>query len=196
LKRKVINTWFPTTTIATKYNSLLFVFTTVLLLFHAELPLLLFKTFEVKYKKEIKQIIKAGVPEKDLVEFTFHKSVIRKVSHDFRWIKKNEFRFKNEMYDVVKIEVQGDSVHYKCIHDLKESKLFVNLDKYLIDLIKSDSAKRNEFVSFLNSLNTFYLPVKPFLVNNKSTSNDEMSGIIPQKLNDGFTHILTPPPRT
>jgi hypothetical protein len=175
-------------------NAILLVLLTASLLFHAELPLMIFKSFEHKYKKEIKQLIKAGVPEKDLVRFKFHISIIKNVTHDFSWVKKNEFRYKNEMYDIVKTEFNGDSVYYKCIHDFKESNLFSDFDKYLIDLLKSDSGKKNEFLSLFNYLNIFYLLVQPFSINDKPVINSERILAVHSELSEGFFNILTPPP--
>lgn len=195
LKRKIINTLSRLPTYAGIFNTMLLVLLAALLLFHAELPLLIFKSFEYKYKKEIKQLIKSGVPEKDLVSFGFHISVINTGANDFRWIKKNEFRYKDEMYDIVKTEYRGDSVYYKCIHDLKESKLFSNFDRYLIDLLKSDSSKKNEFLSLFNYLNTFYLPVQPISINDRPVINNDRIFSVHSELSEGFFNILTPPPK-
>lgn len=171
-------------------------FVTALLFIHAELPLLIFKSFEYKYKKEIKQLIKEGVPEKDLVHFTFHKSIIQNGAKDFKWIKKKEFRYKNEMYDVVKTEIKGDSVYYKCIHDFKESKLFANFDKYLIELLKNDSGKRNEFLTQFSSLNIYYLPSQQVTIDNHLIIRNQCITTIRAEESEGYLHILIPPPRS
>lgn len=177
------------------FNTMLLVLLAVLLLFHAELPIVIFKSFEYKYKKEFKHIIKLGIPEKDLVRFRFDVSVIKNGATDFKWIKKNEFRYKDEMYDIVKTEYGGDSVYYKCIHDFKESKLFSNFDKYLIDLLKSDSGKKSEFLSLFNYLNIFYLPAKPISINDKPVINSERILAVHSKLSEGYFNILIPPPK-
>lgn len=184
----------PYLSILIKCKSILLISTAALLLFHAELPLLIFKSFEYKYKKEIKQLIKSGVPEKDLIKFAFHKSVITNGTKDLKWIKKNEFRLKNEMYDIVSAEIRGDSVFYKCIHDFKESELFANFDKYLYKLFQSDSGKRREYVSSLIYMNTFYLLLQGY-TQTRNPSDDAKIKIVCSRLDDGFSKIIIPPPK-
>lgn len=165
------------------------------LLFHWELPTIIFKSFEYKYKREIKQIIKAGVPEKDLVYFQFHKSILTKSSSEFRWIKKNEFRYKNEMYDIVDVSYNSDSVIFKCIHDFKESKLLASFDKYLIDLLKDDSTKRNEFIGLIKSFDNYYIPVKSLTIKSFNNYSRESRISLHLKIREGFFSVLTPPPK-
>lgn len=167
----------------------------LLLLFHWELPTIIFKSFEYKYKREIKQIIKAGVPEKDLVYFKFHKTIFTTSSSEFRWIKKNEFRYKNEMYDIVDVSYNSDSVMFKCIHDFKESELFASFDKYLIDLLKADPTKRNEFIGLIKSADNYYIPVQSLSIKPFNNYGRESRISLHPKTRDGFFNVLTPPPK-
>lgn len=49
---------------------------------------------------------------------------------EFRWIKPGrEFRYKGEMYDVVKTGVDGQNVLYHCIRDSREKKLIDDFNK-------------------------------------------------------------------
>lgn len=146
-------------------KNLLFFLFVLILLFHGELHILIFKSFEAKYKKEVKQIIKAGIPDEKLVLKTFHKDIFENEFDNFKWTKKNEFRFKNEMYDIIKTEFKGDSVYFYCFHDLKESKLFKNLDQIVSKFFNEDKEKQNEFDNTLSSFNRFYS------VNNASFSS-------------------------
>ncbi len=131
----------------------------MILMFHGQLHLLIFKSLEVKYKKEVKQIIKAGIPQEELVLFSFQKSIFDEDIKDFKWTKKNEFRYKNEMYDIIKTELKSDSVYFYCFHDLKESKLFKNLDAAVSDYINNNSKKQNELISLITFFNQFYSSV-------------------------------------
>ena len=99
------------------------------------------------------------------------------------------------MYDIVKTEYRRDSGYYKCIHDFKESQLFSSFDKYLIDLLKSDSGKKKEFLSLFNYLNIFYLPAQPISTNDKPVITSERILAVHSELSEGFSNILTPPPK-
>ncbi len=128
-----------------------------LLLFQGQLFFVMFKSFEKKYKYEVKMLIKEGVDEKDLLTFTFpldEKGNV--VADDFRWIKENEFRYKGEMYDVVRFAINNKSASYYCIHDFKESRLFANLDEYLSDYLNKNPEKKNQAIRILDSISLFY----------------------------------------
>ena len=84
-----------------------------LILFHSEFEIILHKGLEAKYKREIRKMIKAGVPEDQLVSFVFPRDIREKTLPEFKWTKSNEFRYKGEMYDIVKEEILNDSIVYR-----------------------------------------------------------------------------------
>lgn len=128
-----------------------------LILFHSEFHFILFKGLEVKYKREIKTQIKSGIPEDKLIEFVFHKSIVNNEIKNFKWIKNYEFRYEGEMYDIIKTKVIGDSIYYSCYHDLKESALFSNLHKHLLDFISTNKANKKEILNIIHDYSKFYV---------------------------------------
>lgn|GEM_PF-367161 len=48
---------------------------------------------------------------------------------EFQWIHKKEFRYKGEMYDIVREVKSGQTTVFICLHDVKESKLFAGLKR-------------------------------------------------------------------
>lgn len=49
---------------------------------------------------------------------------------EFQWIKPGkEFRYKGEMYDVVRSRVDGQNTYYHCIRDSREKKLINDFNK-------------------------------------------------------------------
>jgi hypothetical protein len=86
----------------------------------------LFRLQQDKIRKEIKMMIKAGVPDGEL-------SVIRHTaenSEDFFWIHSREFRYRGVMYDVVRSEQASDGATLlHCVTDHQETLLFANLDR-------------------------------------------------------------------
>lgn len=53
------------------------------------------------------------------------------VSHnkDFQRIHKKEFRYRGEMYDVLREVTTGTTTLFICLHDVKETRLFAGLKK-------------------------------------------------------------------
>jgi hypothetical protein len=117
----------------------------------------MFKGLEVKYKREIKKMIKSGIPEENLITFTFSKNILEEEIKDFKWIKDWEFRYKGEMYDIIKTEYIGDSIVYHVFHDLKESALFSNLQKHFFDYFASNQDKGKELLSITQNYCKYYL---------------------------------------
>ncbi len=89
-------------------------------------PYVCFKIQRNAARKEVKTAIKLGVPIEKQVRFVF----TQEHADQLKWTKpEKEFMYKNEMYDVIRHKTISDSIHYVCIHDVKESNLFKNLSK-------------------------------------------------------------------
>jgi hypothetical protein len=88
----------------------------------------IFKYKQSIIRSEIKSAIKKGVPKEQLVDFRFHMQEQSWIN--LEWTKpEKEFRFNNQMYDVVETHKSNDTIYFKCIHDVKESGLFHQLDQ-------------------------------------------------------------------
>jgi len=73
-----------------------------------------FKIEQYQMQKNLKNEIRKGLRDEEL-------SLI---------IKPNkEFIYQGEMYDVVRIKVRGDEIHYYCINDQKEKQLIATFNK-------------------------------------------------------------------
>lgn len=83
--------------------------------------------FEVSHyliRKEVKTLIKQGVPEENRIILTFSAAEIKSL----QWVKKNEFRLGNHMYDVIQSRKLSDgSTEFQCISDTQEDVFFSNL---------------------------------------------------------------------
>ncbi len=99
-----------------------------LLLIQMQGTWLVFKLQQTAIRHEVKQQIKAGVPASDLVVLRIAK--VWEETHNARFEREHskEFRFDGEMYDIISSQDEGDTTVYVCIHDVKESGLFANLD--------------------------------------------------------------------
>jgi hypothetical protein len=48
---------------------------------------------------------------------------ISEIHRAVRWEHAHEFEYQEEMYDIISTEYHGDTVIYRCYHDLKETQL-------------------------------------------------------------------------
>lgn len=94
--------------------------------------------FEVSHfqlKKEIKLLLKQGVDQSELINFTFSHEELNSLV----WVKKNEFVYKDGMYDVVRRKnLKNNKVHLECISDKKETILFARLGQTISQNLGSD----------------------------------------------------------
>lgn len=83
--------------------------------------------FEITHyflKKEIKLLLKQGVPKDELVIFEFDEPKMNSLI----WLKKNEFDLNGNLFDVVRrYERKNGTTYMECISDKKETQLFFQL---------------------------------------------------------------------
>ncbi len=89
----------------------------------------MFKIQQSRIRYEIKQQIKSGVAEEELVLLKIPRVLEEKANSVFRRIHSKEFRYKGSMYDVIRQSDHGDTTWYYCIADVKESGLFAGLER-------------------------------------------------------------------
>jgi len=168
----------------------------LLIVFHGVFQLFIFKIFQAKYREEVLEIIKDGVLEDKLTFFAFSKDDLKNGTTLAQWMEEDEFRFNDEMYDVVKEEIHGDSVYFYCIHDENESRLYAVLDKYFQQLLEEDPDKVRDLNTLNSSLSRFYS--KPIDIENNSAlvSNTDYSAELIPDLLDGEHFLVIPPPRS
>ncbi len=104
-----------------------------LMLFQTAGHLFVFKIQQHQIRREMKQRIKAGVPEAELVLFKF---LAGNPDLAVQRVEEHEFRYQGKMYDLVREASHGDTTWYHCISDAKETQLFANLE----DLVKKELA--------------------------------------------------------
>ncbi len=107
------------------------------MLFQAAGHFFVFKILQHEIRQEIKQQIKAGVPEAELILL----KILEGTPHPaFQRVEEHEFRYDGKMYDIVRQESHGDTVWYYCLADEKETQLFADLD----ELVKRDMSQNPE----------------------------------------------------
>lgn len=153
----------------------------------------MFKFAQYKIQKEIKTLLKKGVPEDKLHII----SIPVKNVKDIDWKREGkEFRYKGSMYDVVRRETHKDTIHYHCVNDQQETQLFAHLEEMVDQQMNNDKSPAGRTAK--NLLKLFwsfkYVPSQNFdFVLPDSKANPE-NFIYSFFYSPVFIEIPTPPP--
>lgn len=147
-------------------------------------------------RKDIKRMIKQGVPKEQLVKLAFDISTDE--YKELEWKKKDEFRYNGQMYDVVyKYTDENGIIHYECISDTQEEKLFANLESLvensMMDTTGQDSSKSSSGKTAKKISKDYFNKYYSFI------PDESIAGTVffqqPHLLYiDVFQDVLTPPP--
>jgi len=99
-------------------------------------------------KSEMKAFLRNQEDNKDLIQIRFDKKELKQL----HWEDEHEFRYQGEMYDVIEMKFQRQTVLIRCIADEKETALLNEYQK---------NNKRNGTGSFI-----FQLITAPYLLPN------------------------------
>jgi hypothetical protein len=138
-------------------KKLLAIFLALLISFNLAGIFLVFKIQQSQIRHDIKMKLKQGVPDEELHKISFAFNAL----HLIDWVRKDkEFKYRNQMYDVVRKETDGKQVHFFCVNDTQETQLFVNLDAMVNSQTGEDSSHPSSGVTkkILKLLSLVYLP--------------------------------------
>ena len=71
-------------------------------------------------RQDVKRLRETGIHADELVLLSFEKGMAENL---LSWEDAHEFEYEGQMYDVVKSEVVGDTIHYWCWHDHRETRI-------------------------------------------------------------------------
>jgi len=137
-----------------------------LFLFDAGGYFIWFRIVQWNVRNEIREQIEKGLTDKELTEIILpaeHSSWLQ------TFIPDKEFRYKGEMYDVVRTKTIHHQKHYYCLKDTREKQL---VDKFIRDnLSKKKAAKFKRiplkyfphFSRLLPSLNRLMVKIYPII---------------------------------
>jgi hypothetical protein len=150
-----------------------------------------FEIAHSKIKKEVKLLLKNGVPKDERVIYSFSNDEIGLLI----WVKKNEFIYNDSFFDVIeRSENKGQTV-LECISDKQETVLFKNL----ASIVDSNLSDQNDdgLVRTVKKFNVKYLSVEELGLYDLKTLDFEPSSFVnhlsEQPLN-GFVGIEIAPP--
>jgi len=74
----------------------------------------------MEIKSEVREIIENGAElERITLPITDYKKYL---------VEEHELFFNHKLYDVARVEIEGDSIIFYCLHDYKEQQLLASLD--------------------------------------------------------------------
>lgn len=149
-----------------------------------------FKILQQKIRQDVKQQIRAGAPEAELILFKIFKGKPRPA---FQQLEEQELRYNEKMFDIVRQENHGDTTWYYCLADDKETQLFADLD----ELVKRDMSCNPEQRQRLERLLTLFV-----LLFFCPHSEDSIADAVEEMLSNNYCFSLkswidmplTPPP--
>ncbi len=154
---------------------------------------LVFKIWQLKIQKEMKWNILRGVPNDHLVLLKVPLTVQQSPGSDFTFIHANEFRYKDEMYDVVRKEMHHDTAWFYCIRDGKETFVLRELNAAVRDHLEQNPNANKQSQRFLAIVELKYLitrvtdvPRSPSMVSYRRVNDAVFKP-------DLFTDIAPPP---
>jgi hypothetical protein len=145
-----------------------------------------------KIENEFAQIINQNIASGILTILSFDKNQVKSL----HWLKKNEFRYKGDMYDVVMAKNgQDGKLYYYCFLDKKEKHLLVQLEKHVNrNIADNDKNQKNER-NFIKNIVKDFFPVGQgfYLACNSidldfNTGNSDYHSVNPEN--------NTPPPKS
>ena len=113
---------------------LLFIF-----LFNTMGYFIVFKCSRFYIKETVENAIEDGVDAQFLTSITVQKNEI----HELEWTDENEFRYKNDFFDVFKKVEHVSAVTYYCLDDTKERNLVSALDEHILKNVIGDKPLKN-----------------------------------------------------
>jgi hypothetical protein len=120
-------------------------------------PMFAFSLLQNQIRREVRQRIKAGVSESDLVHLAIPKSLEKTPNERFQRIHSKEFRFDGRMYDIVRQEARGDTTYYACIYDHAETDLFAGLHRMMRDEMQNNPDRRQQQQDIRRMIDAQYL---------------------------------------
>jgi hypothetical protein len=109
-------------------------------------------------KKQLKWRMIEGLHRDELVLLSFTEAEKHEL---LRWKHTKEFEFKGEMYDIVEVEVVGDTTHYWCWWDHEETQLNRQLNQVVAFAFGQNPQSNDRRSKVLMFFKTLYFSFKP-----------------------------------
>lgn len=118
--------------------------------------------WQINWRKQIRRELKSEIKKNHLIKLTFSKNELRSKKINLQFIKDDEFRYNNSMYDIVGKSESNDSIIYVCFLDLKEMLQIASVMNF-----QMHSGLLSPILPILKSIisqNIYYLLTKQILI--------------------------------
>lgn len=132
----------------------------LILLFPTALAYLFFAWQKHQVKEAVKAQLLAGMDASELTELKFSRADAGVL---LEWEEEREFEYRGQMYDVVDVAVEDDSIRYLCYRDHAESRLKQELKRLLASPLKSDPATADNTLRLITFFQSLFCVEKPSL---------------------------------
>ena len=146
------------------------------------------------FKKEAATRINDFIPDSKLEILAFRLSELSGASSHVSILDNNEIKFNDELYDVYKKVIEGDSVYLYCVNDANENILETAFTIY-VDSKTQDNSKNTPIHNIL--ANVFKVAVIPVVFNGSYyQSSIKFTTKIVYLFPQHSAEIPTPPPKS
>jgi len=156
--------------------------------------LLVFKLQQYHIRAQVKQQIKAGVPEDELVLLKIPAALEQGHNRVFQRIHAREFRYHGQMYDIVRQQSRGDTTWYYCVSDEQETLLFARLDELVQQNMTGTQPHNSQIEMLLRLLGAlyFYDGIQQLEISRDAAA--QLAALFQFRVKTWKAHPATPPP--
>ncbi len=173
-----------------KSLSILFV---ALLLLQSVVSIFVYDSKLKKIRRKFKWETILSLKDEHLTLVKIAKSLEEKPNQHFKRIHGKEFQFLGEMYDIVRKTEYTDTTYYYCFHDVDESEIIRNINRWMHDNFGNSKANNETGDIQKDFFEKDYLAVAAFSCKSFS-SGTKFYFIEETKLHIGFVNCYSPPP--
>lgn len=121
-------------------------------------------------RNELTDIINQNIASGILTVLSFEKSQINSI----QWLKKNEFNYQGDLFDIVMTEIsENGKIYYYCFLDKKEKHLLVQLEKHVSRSIADNDKNQKSERNFIKNLTKDFFAIEnEFLITSNAIELD------------------------
>lgn len=176
-----------------RIKKIIVVLLTSLLIYHSGGFILIYTPASFLIKKITKELIRSEMIDFPVVKFSFAVEEINSGIEGLHWIHEKEFRYNDNMYDIVKRDTIGNKIILYCFADKKEDLLETSFEVHFQNGKETKSLDSNSHKINLQSLSDVITQPSNcrsilFVVELSvpATAESELTS---------FLNVLTPPPK-
>ena len=167
----------------------------ILFLFNVSGYFVVFKLRQYNAREEMKTRIKQNLRDEEMEVIIIQNSEINSPLSDFCFIEEDEFRYKGNLYDIVRKKTEGSNTVFYCINDKQEEKLFDGLNEHIKRNTDQNTPTKDKSNTLTKSIVKEALPEKPDFIA-YSVNQHILYFKYNSLTNKQFIPVPSPPPKS